>query len=131
MAASSFQVFTQTLTPFLSQPTSNPFWILLAPFQNTVEDVPGGPVAKTLLPMQQAWVQPLIKELDPTAASKTWHCQIHIICMIEILSLLKPWSRHHHRLSPQHCSKSPCLYPCLQNVLSTTASMILLDHIFP
>ena len=27
-------------------------------------DFPGGPVAKTLLPMQGAWIQSLIRELD-------------------------------------------------------------------
>ena len=29
-------------------------------------DLPGTPVAKTLLPMQRAWVQSLLRELDPT-----------------------------------------------------------------
>ena len=29
-------------------------------------DFPGGPVAKTALPMQGAWVQSLARELDPT-----------------------------------------------------------------
>ena len=28
-------------------------------------DFPGGPVAKTVLPMQEAWVRSLVRELDP------------------------------------------------------------------
>lgn len=30
------------------------------------QDFPGGPVARTLLPMQRIWVRPLVGELDPT-----------------------------------------------------------------
>ena len=29
-------------------------------------DFPGGPVAKTALPMQGTWVRSLVRELDPT-----------------------------------------------------------------
>ena len=29
-------------------------------------DFPGGPVVKTALPVQGAWVQSLVRELDPT-----------------------------------------------------------------
>ena len=32
----------------------------------TWRDFPGGPVAKTLLPIQGAWVPSLVRELDPT-----------------------------------------------------------------
>ena len=35
------------------------------PNQNWFKDLPGGPVAKTLLPMQGAWIQSLARELDP------------------------------------------------------------------
>ena len=31
-----------------------------------MEDFPGGPVAKTVLPVQGAWVKSLVRELDPT-----------------------------------------------------------------
>ena len=31
-----------------------------------VSGIPGGPVGKTALPMWEAWVQSLIRELDPT-----------------------------------------------------------------
>ena len=34
-------------------------------------DFPGGPVAKTVLPMQGAQVQPLIRELDPNTTTKS------------------------------------------------------------
>ena len=34
--------------------------------QELVEGFPGGPVAKTVLPMPGAWVRSLIRELDPT-----------------------------------------------------------------
>ena len=33
---------------------------------NKLKNFSGGPVAKTLLPMQRAWVQCLVRELDPT-----------------------------------------------------------------
>ena len=32
-------------------------------------DFPGGPVAKTVLPMQGTWVRPLVRELDPTSCN--------------------------------------------------------------
>ena len=31
-----------------------------------VEDFPGGPVTKTVIPVQEAWVQSLVRELDLT-----------------------------------------------------------------
>ena len=36
-------------------------------------DFPGGPVAKTVLPMQGAWVQHLVRELDLIATIKNLH----------------------------------------------------------
>ena len=41
-------------------------------------DFPGGPVAKTVLPMQGAWVRPLVRELDLI-------CQLRTIknCMLD------------------------------------------------
>ena len=32
-------------------------------------DFPGGPVTKTVLPMQGAWVPPLVREVDPTCCN--------------------------------------------------------------
>ena len=43
--------------------------------KNTSGDFPGGLVAKTLLSMQGAQVQSLVRELDPKAAAKTQHSQ--------------------------------------------------------
>ena len=47
-------------------------------------DFPGGPVARTPAPNAGAWVQSLVRELDPTcttksphAATKTWCSQIN------------------------------------------------------
>ena len=34
-------------------------------------DFPGGPVAKTLLPVQKPWVLSLVRDLDPHAATKS------------------------------------------------------------
>ena len=36
-------------------------------------DFPGGPVAKTLLPMQGAWVWSLVREQLPYATTKSLH----------------------------------------------------------
>ena len=39
---------------------------LLALKKTQLRDFPGGPVAKTLLPMQGAWVRSPVRDLDPT-----------------------------------------------------------------
>ena len=39
--------------------------VLLLNLRIPVRDFPGGPVAKTALPMPRAWVQSLVRELDP------------------------------------------------------------------
>ena len=48
------------------------------PLENILRDFPGGPVAKTVLPMHGAWVPSLVRELDPTchATTKTQCSQI-------------------------------------------------------
>ena len=38
--------------------------------QSCYRDFPGGPVARTLLPRQEAQVQSLVRELDPTHHSQ-------------------------------------------------------------
>ena len=41
---------------------------------------PGGPGAESVLPMQGAWVPPLVRELDPRAATKTLHATTKLLC---------------------------------------------------
>ena len=41
-----------------------------------VEDFPGGPVTKTAIPVQEAWVQSLVRELDLTRCNKEFSCYI-------------------------------------------------------
>ena len=35
-------------------------------YTTLLKDFPGGPVTKTVLPMQGTWVQALVRELEPT-----------------------------------------------------------------
>ena len=39
-------------------------------FKTHTREFPGGPVADSTLPMQGAWVQSLVMELDPTCLNK-------------------------------------------------------------
>ena len=39
--------------------------IIMIIFKDTFRDSPDGPVAKTPLPMQGAWLPPLVRELGP------------------------------------------------------------------
>ena len=39
-----------------------------------VEDFPGRPVTKSAIPVQEAWVQSLVRELDLTLCHKEFAC---------------------------------------------------------
>ena len=41
-------------------------------------DFPGGPEADSVLPKQGVWVWSLVRELDPTAATKSLHAKTKI-----------------------------------------------------
>ena len=41
---------------------------------------PGGPVAKTVLSVQEAWVQSLVRELDPTRLKQNTSSATTMIC---------------------------------------------------
>jgi len=51
------------------------FWVvcLFSSEYSPPRGFPGGPVAKTVLPRQGAWVQSLVRELDPTCHNERSH----------------------------------------------------------
>ena len=49
-----------------SEPPQKPHTLYTAGSKEVGRDIPGTPVAKTLLPIQRAWVQSVLRELDPT-----------------------------------------------------------------
>ena len=63
-----------------------------------IEDFPGGPVADSALPVQGAWVQSLVRELDPAYHNKTQaepNKQTKNLSSIRVLtlSILIQWQR--------------------------------------
>ena len=71
------------------QSLTQPFQFSISSKTPQPRDFPGGPVAKTVLPMQGVWVRSLVRDLDPTscmlqqrseilsATTNIWYSQIN------------------------------------------------------
>ena len=82
-------------------------------------DFPGGPVAKTVLPMQGAWVQPLVRELDLIATIKNLHAGLP--WWLRHLQYRKPGFNPWVGKIPQEGNGNPLQYSCLENFMDRGA----------